>query len=115
MGRRRELYQESSGQGHSSIGVGRKRKALCLPKRRCDEGAEASSRVSPKHSGMRGRRSLSAKDRIIAILENQLAEERAASGNLRRIIAALTQRIPELRSEERRVGKECRSRWSPYH
>ena len=23
--------------------------------------------------------------------------------------------IPILRSEERRVGKECRSRWSPYH
>src|SRR2546430_10034716 len=23
--------------------------------------------------------------------------------------------IPEIRSEERRVGKECRSRWSPYH
>ena len=23
--------------------------------------------------------------------------------------------MPELRSEERRVGKECRSRWSPYH
>src|SRR3712207_7367229 len=22
---------------------------------------------------------------------------------------------PTLRSEERRVGKECRSRWSPYH
>ena len=22
---------------------------------------------------------------------------------------------PECRSEERRVGKECRSRWSPYH
>src|SRR2546430_16284734 len=22
---------------------------------------------------------------------------------------------PEHRSEERRVGKECRSRWSPYH
>ena len=21
----------------------------------------------------------------------------------------------EFRSEERRVGKECRSRWSPYH
>ena len=26
-------------------------------------------------------------------------------------LAALTAR----RSEERRVGKECRSRWSPYH
>jgi len=24
-------------------------------------------------------------------------------------------RDPNLRSEERRVGKECRSRWSPYH
>src|SRR3989449_8517384 len=24
-------------------------------------------------------------------------------------------RAPERRSEERRVGKECRSRWSPYH
>src|SRR5437016_10466407 len=23
--------------------------------------------------------------------------------------------VYELRSEERRVGKECRSRWSPYH
>ena len=23
--------------------------------------------------------------------------------------------ISSLRSEERRVGKECRSRWSPYH
>src|SRR2546429_8954350 len=26
-----------------------------------------------------------------------------------------THRHAELRSEERRVGKECRSRWSPYH
>ena len=25
------------------------------------------------------------------------------------------QRITDMRSEERRVGKECRSRWSPYH
>ena len=23
--------------------------------------------------------------------------------------------VREVRSEERRVGKECRSRWSPYH
>src|SRR2546422_6383705 len=23
--------------------------------------------------------------------------------------------LDQLRSEERRVGKECRSRWSPYH
>src|SRR2546422_10749148 len=31
-------------------------------------------------------------------------------------IAALARTTPEdIRSEERRVGKECRSRWSPYH
>ena len=27
---------------------------------------------------------------------------------------AIVQQMPP-RSEERRVGKECRSRWSPYH
>ena len=27
----------------------------------------------------------------------------------------LGKRIIVIRSEERRVGKECRSRWSPYH
>src|SRR5256885_14965505 len=26
-----------------------------------------------------------------------------------------TQIVGKVRSEERRVGKECRSRWSPYH
>ena len=28
---------------------------------------------------------------------------------------ALSAEDPAARSEERRVGKECRSRWSPYH
>ena len=38
------------------------------------------------------------------------------------IVAAVKDAMPnmsvkksEVRSEERRVGKECRSRWSPYH
>src|SRR2546430_5665093 len=31
-------------------------------------------------------------------------------GNVREL-----QNVVEHRSEERRVGKECRSRWSPYH
>ena len=30
-------------------------------------------------------------------------------------IEALKQQNFKIRSEERRVGKECRSRWSPYH
>ena len=29
--------------------------------------------------------------------------------------AAVLRAAPLTRSEERRVGKECRSRWSPYH
>ena len=27
----------------------------------------------------------------------------------------MSERLSGVRSEERRVGKECRSRWSPYH
>ena len=27
----------------------------------------------------------------------------------------LVDKYDNIRSEERRVGKECRSRWSPYH
>ena len=34
--------------------------------------------------------------------------------NFDRVIAVLAAGDPQ-RSEERRVGKECRSRWSPYH
>ena len=30
-------------------------------------------------------------------------------------LSASTESGSALRSEERRVGKECRSRWSPYH
>src|SRR2546426_9453625 len=33
-------------------------------------------------------------------------------GNIRE---SATPELRDLRSEERRVGKECRSRWSPYH
>src|SRR3712207_7627549 len=31
------------------------------------------------------------------------------------IPGAYIQHVQQARSEERRVGKECRSRWSPYH
>ena len=31
------------------------------------------------------------------------------------VAGATPERPVALRSEERRVGKECRSRWSPYH
>src|SRR5688572_4345979 len=35
-------------------------------------------------------------------------------GDIRNCMIALSE-DSNLRSEERRVGKECRSRWSPYH
>ena len=31
------------------------------------------------------------------------------------LVLAVESNSVEVRSEERRVGKECRSRWSPYH
>src|SRR3712207_9360373 len=34
---------------------------------------------------------------------------------LRYLAEGAVEYAKELRSEERRVGKECRSRWSPYH
>ena len=46
-----------------------------------------------------------------AKLMSQLEGEREASQQARRSGEAAR----GLRSEERRVGKECRSRWSPYH
>src|SRR3712207_9540109 len=33
---------------------------------------------------------------------------------IRTVVEAVDGQVP-VRSEERRVGKECRSRWSPYH
>ena len=38
-----------------------------------------------------------------------------APGNMFFGIKAPKNTPEQLRSEERRVGKECRSRWSPYH
>ena len=35
--------------------------------------------------------------------------------NMGKEIVRQVQKAQRVRSEERRVGKECRSRWSPYH
>src|SRR2546422_7266121 len=52
-----------------------------------------------------------------------LATTQAAAGHPTTVVMPLYQLVHETtpslertgRSEERRVGKECRSRWSPYH
>ena len=52
-------------------------------------------------------------------LDRQKVQEKLGDNKAEIIIGAfdeaLLSRIDLLRSEERRVGKECRSRWSPYH
>src|SRR3712207_9271601 len=49
-------------------------------------------------------------------------EARQTLGEIDEVVQQTGQRVPSdrrpiplFRSEERRVGKECRSRWSPYH
>src|SRR5215204_4537667 len=46
---------------------------------------------------------------------DELVEPRVAGVGLVPRVAAAPGEEPGERSEERRVGKECRSRWSPYH
>src|SRR3712207_9036172 len=48
---------------------------------------------------------------------HQLTSQSAVDDDLERLKAELGSGAPpkQSRSEERRVGKECRSRWSPYH
>ena len=52
---------------------------------------------------------------------NRVKERKARTRRLIQKGAILEKVLPEVRtmepsrSEERRVGKECRSRWSPYH
>ena len=50
---------------------------------------------------------------VIAALHDQFDTE--PEDDIARDVYELVGRLREHRSEERRVGKECRSRWSPYH
>ena len=48
-------------------------------------------------------------------MEETLRKISAFIVNLERLLGAEKGSFDFIRSEERRVGKECRSRWSPYH
>ena len=53
---------------------------------------------------------------IISSVNNQTAKIKYYNDvNLFRGFAIFIIVWQHIRSEERRVGKECRSRWSPYH
>src|SRR3989449_2512055 len=52
---------------------------------------------------------------IAAIIDTTGHPEPAALEVLSTPDSGLIEPVKQMRSEERRVGKECRSRWSPYH
>src|SRR3712207_9528753 len=63
-------------------------------------------------------------DRSVRIMERWIGLEHASGGVTSLVIEGFAPgeiagsvgiRTADSRSEERRVGKECRSRWSPYH
>src|SRR5260370_41090154 len=51
--------------------------------------------------------------RMIAGLERPTSGDIVIDGNIVNDLPPRARNV--VRSEERRVGKECRSRWSPYH
>ena len=73
-----------------------------------------------KHIGKTVKKNnLSAKNENPPFIRESLAVDAACSGNpgkmeYRGVYVETGQQVFH-RSEERRVGKECRSRWSPYH
>src|SRR2546426_12797986 len=60
---------------------------------------------------------LSQKDRVLAfyLYRAALAGRDIFYDQMGWNVLEIRDLLEEIRSEERRVGKECRSRWSPYH
>ena len=78
----------------------------------------AARDVVAKHRTMPGGETADAAQSAPQILERLVAQaERAGASDIHLHMrggpASVAFRLD--RSEERRVGKECRSRWSPYH
>src|SRR5690349_518401 len=55
--------------------------------------------------------------KLLGAVEHEIVRRpmRGEGGDGRLLFRAHPNRLAAVRSEERRVGKECRSRWSPYH
>src|SRR5689334_24832554 len=50
---------------------------------------------------------------LVVLAEYKDNSRRGYDGSMADVMGPVT--VEQIRSEERRVGKECRSRWSPYH
>ena len=79
-------------------------KRLCQQFRKAvvSTSANISGQPSPRNFSEISEEVKSAVDYIVGYRQEEMSNPKPSS-------------IIKLRSEERRVGKECRSRWSPYH
>ena len=77
----------------------------------CNSGAEANENALKLASFQNGR------SKVIAFRQGFHGRTSAAVRitDNPKIVAPINEGFEVVRSEERRVGKECRSRWSPYH
>ena len=77
----------------------------------------SACRISPDMSVCRAYLSVFPSEKSEEIVANVNQNMKTIRYELGRRVRMQLRIIPELkfRSEERRVGKECRSRWSPYH
>ena len=68
-------------------------------------------------SDLQSQNPLNANANLVGIgMDNQLWTRKTLTSNWEKIPnSGSVLAITFMRSEERRVGKECRSRWSPYH
>src|SRR2546430_7231288 len=74
----------------------------------CSSDLESNPTIDPLHPGIVLER---AEERVATrVDQDAVAVVAGALEQVERLVQS-----PEGRSEERRVGKECRSRWSPYH
>ena len=54
-------------------------------------------------------------DQVVVRFSGDSGDGMQLAGNIFSTVSATVGNDISTRSEERRVGKECRSRWSPYH
>src|SRR2546427_12833681 len=81
---------------------------------RMEANAAKDGTLSPAEKA-RIQRAQNQESRQINRLENNAARGNPSSASSQRMQADVQRNVNQQRSEERRVGKECRSRWSPYH
>ena len=79
----------------------------------CDDHPDVALAVAPLFRSFGGPAAFSGPIATVKVHEdNVLVREALAEPGAGRVLVVDG---GEKRSEERRVGKECRSRWSPYH